>query len=47
MIEPLLPVMPVRAKGGRPRVPNHATLTGILFVLLTGLPWKMLPREMG
>lgn len=47
VIEPLLPVIPVRAKGGRPRVPDRAALTGILFVLLTGIPWEMLPREMG
>lgn len=47
VIEPLLPVIPVRAKGGRPRVPDRSALTGILFVLLTGIPWEMLPREMG
>jgi transposase len=30
---------------GRPRVPDRATLTGILFVLRCGLPWQMLPKE--
>lgn len=28
-------------------MPDRAALTGILFVLLTGIPWEMLPREMG
>lgn len=42
MIEPLLPVIPVRAKGERPRVPDRAVLTEILFVLLTGLPMELL-----
>lgn len=47
VIEPLLPAEPSKAKGGRPRVPNRAALTGIIFVLKTGLPWEMLPPEMG
>lgn len=47
IIEPLLPVIPPRPKGGRPRLSDQAALTGILFVLLTGIPWEMLPREMG
>jgi transposase len=33
LIEPLLPVPPPRPNGGRPRVPDRACLTGILFVL--------------
>ena len=32
---------------GRPRIPDRAALTGILFVLRSGLPWQMLPKEMG
>lgn len=28
-------------------MPDHAALTGILFVLLMGIPWEMLPREIG
>lgn len=47
VIEPLLPVIPVRPKGGRPRISDRSALTGILFVLLTGIPWEMLPPEMG
>src|SRR5258708_4567832 len=48
-IEPLLPRPPRRRwkNMGRPRVPDRAALTGILFVLRSGLPWQMLPKEMG
>jgi transposase len=47
VIEPLLPTEHAKPKGGRPRVPNRAALTGIIFVLKTGLPWEYLPPEMG
>src|SRR5215203_1831970 len=46
-IEPLLPPEPPKPKGGRPRVPDRVCLTGIIFVLKTGLPWEFLPQEMG
>ena len=48
-IERLLPKPPRRRfkHMGRPRVSDRAALTGILFVLRTGIPWQMLPREMG
>ena len=46
-IETLLPLDPPRPKGGRPRVPNRVALRGILFVLKSGIPWEMLPQEMG
>jgi len=46
-IEPLLPPLPPHPKGGRPWVGNREALTGILFVLRTGIPWEMLPQEMG
>jgi transposase len=46
-IAPLLPPEPPKPKGGRPRVPDRAALTGILFVLKTGIPWEYLPAEMG
>jgi transposase len=48
-IERLLPKPPRRRfkNMGRPRVSDRAALTGILFVLRTGIPWQMLPKEMG
>jgi transposase len=47
LIQPLLPSSPRRPKGGRPRLPDRACLTGILFVLRSGIPWEMLPQELG
>ena len=47
IVEPLLPAAPPTPKGGRPRVPDRACLTGIIFVLKSGIPWEMLPQEMG
>jgi len=47
IVEPLLPPTPLRPKGGRPRVPDRACLTGILFVLRSGIPWELLPQELG
>jgi len=46
-IESLLPKEPPEPKGGRPRVPDRAALGGIIFVLRTGCPWRLLPRELG
>lgn len=49
-IEPLLPPPPVPRnpdRPGRKRIPDRAALSGVLFVLRSGIPWKMLPREMG
>jgi len=48
-IEPLLPrPKPRREKyPGRKPVPDRAALSGILFVLSTGLRWRDLPAEMG
>lgn len=45
-IEPILPEREPQVTG-RPRVPDRAALTGILFVLKTGIPWEDLPQEMG
>ncbi len=47
VVAPLLPPEPPKPKGGRPRVSDRAALTGIIFVLKSGIPWEMLPQEMG
>ncbi len=48
VVGPLLPPLPPPSpKGGRPPVGNREALTGILFVLKTGIPWEDLPCEMG
>jgi transposase len=47
LFAPLLPPRPPRSKGGRPPLDDRAALTGILFVLKSGIPWEMLPQEMG
>ena len=48
-IEPLLPPpKPRRFRfPGRKPIENRKALTGILFVLKTGIPWEDLPRELG
>ena len=47
LVEPLLPPEPPKPQGGRPRVPDRACLSGIIFVLKSGIPWEMLPQELG
>ena len=44
---PLLPPHRAHPKGGRPFLEDRQVLTGILFVLKTGIPWEDLPQEMG
>lgn len=34
-------------QGWSSRIPDRAALTGILFVLKSGIPWEMLPQELG
>jgi len=48
-LEPLIPQRRVRRghRHGRTPIPDRAILTGILFVLRSGIPWQMLPRQMG
>src|SRR5260221_11251022 len=47
IIEPILPPWTPSPKGGQPRLDDRKALTGILFVLKTGIPWEDLPQEMG
>jgi len=47
VIAPMLPPERPKPKGGRPRVADRAALTGIIFVLRSGIPWGMLPKELG
>jgi len=46
-IKTLLPTPPSHPAGGRPPIGDREVLTGILFVLKTGILWEDLPREMG
>jgi transposase len=46
-IDPLLPPELPKPNGGRPRVPDRAALAGIIYVLKSGIPWGMLPKELG
>ena len=48
LIEPLLPPPKPRRKRypGRKPLDNRKALSGILFVLKSGIPWEMLPQEM-
>jgi transposase len=48
VVQPLLPRHKAKpGKRGRPPVDDRACLTGIVFVLQSGIPWWMLPQEMG
>ena len=43
LIQPLLPPSPCRFTS----LPDRACFMGILFVLRSGIPWEMLPQELG
>ncbi len=49
LIQPLLPPPKPRRMRypGRKPLDNRKALSGILFVLKSGIPWEMLPQEMG
>ena len=48
VVQPLLPRHKAGpGRRGRPPVDDRACLTGIVFVLQSGIPWWMLPVEMG
>jgi len=46
-IKPHLPKRNRRFWGGRPPIDDRKALTGIIFVLKTGIAWEDLPQEMG
>lgn len=41
------PLLPARARTGRPRADDRRTLNAILWILKTGARWCDLPRELG
>lgn len=45
--EKLQPLLPERAKEGRPRKDDRPVMDGILWVLRTGAPWRDLPERYG
>jgi transposase len=47
IIEKLLPASAPKPRDGRPRISDRAALSGILFVLRTGIAWEDLPPELG
>jgi transposase len=48
VIEPVLPRRERRYRyPGRKRLDDRKALEGILFVLITGIPWKAVPPELG
>jgi transposase len=47
LVVPLLPAPLPKPRGGRPRLSDRACFTGIVFVLRSGIPWRMLPKELG
>jgi len=48
LIEPVIPKKKRRFRyPGRKSIADRAALTGILFVLKTGIGWEHLPKEMG
>jgi transposase len=46
-IEPLLPAHPSDPRGGRPRVDDRTCFGAVNFVLMTGIAWRHVPRELG
>ena len=48
VVRPMLPKRRRKPGGrGRPPVDDRDALGGILFVLRSGIPWELLPQQMG
>ena len=46
IVEPLIPKVPRRYRyPGRKRIDDRKVLSGILFVLKTGMAWEDLPQD--
>jgi transposase len=46
-VEPLIPPVKVPARQGRRPVSDRVAFNAIVFVLVTGIAWRHLPRELG
>jgi transposase len=46
IVGPLLPPEPPKPNGGGPRVPDRAALAGTIYVLKSGIPRGMVPKEL-
>jgi len=46
LMEPFIPSPKAKPKVGRPRLADRHAL-GIMFVLRNGIPWEILPQELG
>jgi len=47
LIEPLLAIANSKPRGGRPRLPDRACLTGIIFILQTGISSRDVAQAVG
>lgn len=47
LVEGPLPPEAPKPGGGRPRLDDRDVFSGIVYVLKTGVPWRMLPKEFG
>src|SRR3954453_11165625 len=46
-VEPMIPPVSVPERQGRRPVPDRVCFNAIVFVLVTGIAWAHLPRELG
>ncbi len=47
LVAPLIPPKPKQPKGGGSWKDDRLVLNGIIYVLLTGIAWKHLPKRLG
>lgn len=43
----VIPAEPPKPRGGRPRVDDRLVMSGILYRLRTGCPWRAIPHQVG